>query len=365
MRRKILRVLKITSLGLLGLVILLVGGFYGLLIYLQHQTAEQLAIHTPNGIDESIYVPIGGIQQWVQIRGEDRDNPVLLWLHGGPGASMLAATLQLQPWEKHFTLVQWDQRGAGRTYRLNGDSEAGTMSIDRMVQDGIEISEFLRTHLHKDKIILLGHSWGSILGIYMIKQRPDLFAAYVGTGQAVALPENEALIYAHLLARAKSAGNVEALAALQALGAPPYDDARKIGIERQWADDLAAGSGDALEPEIHIARTTLSLLDLYYSARGFQFSQTEMFGRTGPDSLLAVDLRNLGPQFSVPIFMFEGTADQQAPIELAEQYFSAIEAPHKEFVRFEGDHHFVAINHADAFLAELVARVRPVASPAS
>ena len=239
------------------------------------------------------------------------------------------------------------------------------MSIERMVQDGIEVSEYLRTHLHKDKIILLGHSWGSILGIHMVKQRPDLFAAYVGTGQAVALPENEVLVYAHVLAQAKASGNADALAGLQALGAPPYDDARKIGIERKWADSLAAGSGDAPEPDIRIARTTLSLVDVYYMLRGFQFSQTEMFGRTGPDSVLAVDLRTLGPEFHVPIFLFEGTADQQTPIELAEQYFASIEAPHKEFVRFEGDHHFVAINHADAFLAELIARVRPTAAPAS
>ena len=365
MRRKILRVLRIITLGLLSLLILLVGGIYGVLVYLQHQTEEQLVIRTPNGIDESMYVPIGGIQQWIQIRGEDRDNPVLLWLHGGPGGSMLAATVQLQPWEKHFTIVQWDQRGAGRTYRLNGNAEADTMSIERMVQDGIEVSEFLRTHLHKDRIVLLGHSWGSILGIHMVKQRPDLFAAYVGTGQVLAMPENEALVYAHVLNQAKTAGNVDALAELQELGAPPYDDARKIGIERKWADSLAAGSGDAPEPEIRIARTTLSLLDVYYLLRGFQFSQTEMFAKTGPDSLLAVDLRTLGPRFGVPIFLFEGTADQETPIELAEQYFSWIEAPHKEFVRFEGDHHFVAINHADAFLAELLARVRPVAAPAS
>ena len=113
MRRKFLRVLKITSLGLLGLLILVVGGLYGVLVYRQHQTEEQLAIRTPNGIDESMYVPIGGIQQWIQIRGEDRDNPVLLWLHGGPGASMLAATAQLQPWEKQFTLVQGTSAAPG------------------------------------------------------------------------------------------------------------------------------------------------------------------------------------------------------------------------------------------------------------
>jgi pimeloyl-ACP methyl ester carboxylesterase len=363
MRRKLLKFVKIFALGAIGLVVLIIGGGFGLLTYAQHRNAEALAIHTPNGIDEASYVSIGGIEQWVQIRGEDRTNPVLLFVHGGPGGSALHATASFQPWEKYFTVVLWDQRGAGRTYRQNGASEARTMTIERMTADGIEVSEFLRTHLHQDKIILLGHSWGSILGIHMIKQRPDLFAGYVGTGQVVDMQQNEVLNYAHVLAQAQAAHNPEALAALAKIGAPPFDDIRKIGTERQWADTLGAGVGDDVEPMIHLARTTLSPLDFYYGVRGFLFSQEVIFGATGPDSVMAVDLRSLGPHFDVPMFFFEGTADQQTPIELAEQYFSEIEAPHKEFIRFPDNHHFVVFNRPDEFLKELVTHVRPLAVP--
>ena len=151
--------------------------------------------------EEGLYVPIGGIRQWIQIRGEDRANPVLLYVHGGPGASALALSWAWQPWEKYFTVVQWDQRGAGRTYRLNGDAEAPGMTIDQMTKDGIEVAEYLRAHLHKEKIVLLGHSWGSILGINMVRRRPDLFSAYVGTGQFVEAERNEAYNYAHVLAQ--------------------------------------------------------------------------------------------------------------------------------------------------------------------
>src|SRR5579871_1755927 len=156
------------------------GSLFGLRLYDQRQLAQELAIHSPNGIDEAMYVKIGGNEQWIQIRGQDRNNPVLLCLHGGPGATWIPLTALFVPWEKDFTVVQWDQRGAGKTLEVSGASIAATMSVDRMTQDGIEVAEFLRTHLHKDKVILLGHSSGSILGIHIVKQRPDLFYAYVG-----------------------------------------------------------------------------------------------------------------------------------------------------------------------------------------
>lgn len=127
-------------------------------------------------IHEEMYVPIGGIPQWLTIKGEDRSNPVVLFLHGGPGDAWSPfADSMFAGWDKNFTLVQWDQRGAGRTYSKNGPSIAPTMTVDRMVGDGIEVAEFLTRHLHKKKIILVGGSWGSILGIYMIHARPKLF----------------------------------------------------------------------------------------------------------------------------------------------------------------------------------------------
>lgn len=329
------------------------------LLGLRAYAARKSAIRTPNGIQEARYVPIGGIEQWIQIRGEDRNNPVLLYLHGGPGGSVLAASSGWRPWEKHFTVVQWDQRGAGRTFRRTGPAVAPTMTIPRMAQDGIEVAEFLRARLRADRIVLVAHSWGSILGIHMIRQRPDLFAAYVGTGQVVNMQKNETLNYAHVLAQARAAANHQALAELAAIGPPPYDDIRKLGRERRWADALAPQSGDELEPMSNLASPAVSLLDFYYLGAGFMFSSQQLFGERLDGPAMQVDLPSLGLDFAVPIFFFEGTADQQTPIELAEEYFAQIRAPHKEFVRFAGGHHFIALNMPDEFLKELLARVRP------
>src|SRR5262245_14232230 len=113
----------------------------------QHQVARGLAITSPDGITESRYVELGGIEQWIQIRGEDRRNPILLVLHGGPGMSYLATTPLLRSWERHFTLVQWDRRGAGKTFGRNGRAGSEPMTFDRMVDDGIELTQYLRKML--------------------------------------------------------------------------------------------------------------------------------------------------------------------------------------------------------------------------
>jgi pimeloyl-ACP methyl ester carboxylesterase len=197
--RVLRKALKIILLGMAVLVVVLVGATLVFRAYRQHVNARIVAIHTPNGIDEGMYVKIGGIDQWMQIRGDDRNNPVLLCLHGGPGGSWLGNTKLLLPWEREFTVVQWDQRGTGKTLETTGTVVADSMSVDRMAQDGIEVAEFLRDHLHKDKIVVLGFSWGSLLGVHMVKQRPDLFYAYVGTGQISDMAKAQQMSYAYVL----------------------------------------------------------------------------------------------------------------------------------------------------------------------
>jgi pimeloyl-ACP methyl ester carboxylesterase len=169
--------------------------FDDLISLLRTRNAKQYAITSPKGIDEAQYVTIGGIEQWVTIRGWDRGNPVLLFLHGGPGDVTSPWTFALfAPWEKQFTVVQWDQRGAGRTLRKTV-SVAPTMTVDRMVQDGIELSEYLHKHLGKDKVVIVCHSFGTILGLGMARARPDLFYAYVGTGQVADETRNYSAAY--------------------------------------------------------------------------------------------------------------------------------------------------------------------------
>ena len=224
--------------------------------------AQMLAITTPDGIDEGSFVRIGGIDQYISIRGDDRANPVILFVHGGPGDSMVPFAQIYRPWEKYFTVVQWDQRGAGRTFGRNGTNEA-PMTIDRMARDGIEVAQYLRTHLHKDRVILLAHSFGTVLGIQMVKRRPDLFAAYVGTGQVVAKAEKERILYARLMKKLEAAQDESGIrqaqnrdGALQ-LRSRAADRARRIVALRSAGrarPAQGADTGRALRAELFVAR---------------------------------------------------------------------------------------------------------------
>lgn len=188
----------------------------------------------------------------------------------------------------------------------------------------------------------------------MIKRRPDLFCAYVGTGQLVSKRRNEELNYQREMAQAERSGNAEAQAALRAIGPPPFANRDAMKILRQWADALAYGDGDPVQPRPTPIAPHYSGDEVPALMQGAEFSRRELY-----DELETVDLPSLGFTFEIPYFLFHGTCDQATPIDLAEEYFAAIKAPHKEFVRFEGCHHFVVINRPRDILRELVARVIP------
>ena len=147
--------------------------------------------------------------------------------------------------DRYFTVVQWDQRGAGRTFGRNGAAAASTITIERMVQDGVELAELLSKRLQKDKIVLVGHSWGSILGVFMAKARPELFYAFVGTGQVADPARNYAVAYAALVEWASREGNSRALQDLNEIGPPPY----KMCI-RDRHDAIREKSGKDADPRL-------------------------------------------------------------------------------------------------------------------
>ncbi len=303
-----------------------------------------------------MYVTIGGIEQWIQIGGDNPDNPVLLFLHGGPGASTRMAAAAWKSWERYFTVVHWDQRGAGKTFQRNGAEGCGQLTLERMIADGIEVAEFLLDHLRKEKIILVGHSWGSVLGIHMVKRRPELFAAFVGTGQLVNLQRNEEFNYARQLEWARAAGNDDALKALNEIGPPPYDsDPNKLRVLREWADVLVPGKGDDVKPRPPLPSTDFSAQDRDALMKGFMFSGMQLY-----KEFCAIDLPALGLDFEIPMFCIMGQYDQQTSMELAKVYFDAITAPQKKFMCIEGCHHFVQMNRPDDFLVPLLECLRPV-----
>src|SRR5215216_534758 len=202
----------------------------------QRKVAEALMINTPNRIVDERFVRVGGVDQWIQIRGEDRDNLVLLVLHGGPGWPNAVFTLPLRPWERHFTVVQWDHRGAGKTLGRIGKVGSGEMTFSHRVADAIELVDFLRNYLRKDKVILLAESMGTLTGLPLVKQRPDLFHALVVTDLYVDLARNEARKYEMTLERLRTADNTKAVEALERIGGDPTKwDLGAWNMNMAWA----------------------------------------------------------------------------------------------------------------------------------
>jgi len=328
-----------------------------LVSFLRARNAEQFAIRSAKGIDEASFVPIGGIEQWVTIRGQDRANPVLLFLHGGPGdVTSCWAFAIFAPWEQHFTVVQWDQRGAGRTLRQSGPAIAPTLTLDRMAQDGIELTEYLRKHLGKDKIILVAHSFGSIIALQMVRKRPGLFYAYIGTGQVADETKNYAAAYDALVRKARALGNRRAGDELTKVGPPPYSSGEGYGVQRKWANAFE-GADRFLHSTLGLALVApgCSVQDINDSAAGQIFSADHLVPQSrssGP--------KELGLKFSVPIFFFQGAEDFTTPTALARDYLNTINSPRKEFVALKGAGHFAVFIHSDQFLDELVNRISPL-----
>jgi pimeloyl-ACP methyl ester carboxylesterase len=257
--------------------------------------------------------------------------------------------------------IQWDQRGAGKTF-ASGGTTAPDVTIDRMVQDGNELAQFLREHLHKDKIIIVGHSWGSILGVHMAKARPDLFYAYVGAGQVVDAREDEKLNYARVLDKANALGDTKAVAELQASGPPPYPAMKALTTQRIWAQAYEhADFYVATEQASSLYAPGYSLFDLYHAIQSIRFTLDTFIGPTMSGPALKVDLKALGPDFAIPMFVFEGPDDYITSPDLAKAYVDTINAPQKDFLMLPAGGHFAVFTHPDSCLAEMNSRVRPLA----
>jgi pimeloyl-ACP methyl ester carboxylesterase len=326
--------------------------------FLRERNARTYASTTPNGIDEATYVEIGGIEQWITIRGEDGNNPALLFLHGGPGdATNPWGYAAFRSWLKYFTVVQWDQRGSGRTFGRNGAASASTITPDRMAQDGIELAEWVKKKLHKDKIVLVGHSWGSVLGFLMVKARPELFYAFVGTGQVAAeFARSSAVAYTALVERASREGNSRALAELKEVGPPPYKDGKGFGVIHKWANLFEGADvflASALGFALYAPGYTIADINDWFDGQGVS-------GERLVPHFDELDRKLLGAELAIPVFVIQGAEDYTTPVSLARSYVDALRAPRKAFTTIEGAGHFAVFTKQDEFLKELRMRMLPL-----
>lgn len=327
---------------------------------LQARVAASQAITSPHGIDESRFITIGGINQWVQIRGEDRANPVLLVLHGGPGSSFIPYTPLFRKWERYFTVVLWDQRGTSRTYGHNTLPDGDTMTIDRMTADGLELSAYLRSHLRKDKLMLLGHSWGSVLGVGMAMTKPQWYSVFIGTGFIVSEVPDWVAAFDILVAKVGASQNQTALSELTNIGPPPYTDAYAQKVHDRWIHRYNAKE----EKTLRSAAWKMVLTAPRYSFSDIRdfFASAEFSERITYDELYAYDARKRTQQFQMPVVIIEGTEDLITPASFIKLYFDQIRAPAKSFALIEGGGHNVIVTKPQAFLKMLLAEVGELSS---
>ena len=320
------------------------------------------------GIERLEAVRIGGIDQWVSIRGNDRRNPVLLMLHGGPGWVAMPTSWYFQRgWEEYFTVVQWDQRGAGKTYASNDPARvAPTMTRERMIADSEEMVAWLRKEFGKDRIFVLGQSWGSYLGLELAQRRPEWLHAYIGMGQVTNAPESERRGWAWTLQRAKAEGNAEAVAELEALA--PYAEGNtplpleNLFMQRKWLNQYGGmvhnrtgGNAEAAAIRLSPEYTDQDVAAMW---KGNDFSMQHLLS-----DVLTLDMSQVR-ELKTPLFLFLGRHDYNVSSELAAEWFNTVRAPGKQLVWFEQSAHEVMIEEPGKTLLTLVNQVRPIAERA-
>lgn len=308
----------------------------------------------PGSIAVLEQVEINGSQQWISIRGQDASKPVLLFLAGGPGGSQLAtARYALGGLEEHFVVVNWEQPGAGKSFDA---VDRATLTPERYIEDAHALVQYLRQRFGQDKVYVLGESWGSALGILLVQSYPELFHAFVGTGQMVAFLENDQMCYDFAVQWAQERGDTAKVAKLAGQGPPPYygdgvawkesaflmDTFDYMNQNPAIADNGANTFRDLAAPEY-------GLYDKVSWFRGV----LETLGVVYPQ-LWEVDFRQQATELDVPVYFLLGRHDINAPTVLAEQYFTLLDAPNKEIVWFEHSGHTPWVSESDRFVEAMV-----------
>jgi pimeloyl-ACP methyl ester carboxylesterase len=319
-------------------------------------------LHDGESIASLEKLTIGNSEQWVLIRSENTSNPILLFLHGGPGTSELTLNRKnTRALERYFTIVNWDQRGAGKSYAAIGDRSR--MVIDQFVSDTVELTQHLERRFGKKKITLVGHSWGTAIGVLAVAKRPDLFNGYIGIGQMSEVAEGEKISYEWTLQQAGSAKGVKDVKKLMDIGPPPYtgDWRAKFMSQRRilgkYGGEYYVSKAGAFGVVFNslILSTEYTLMDRVNYFRGIFDSVKILFPQ-----LLKVNLFGLVPELDVPVWFMLGRHDYEVPSVLSENYFNALKAPSKELIWFEKSAHLPNTEERDLFNKILIDEILPV-----
>jgi pimeloyl-ACP methyl ester carboxylesterase len=305
----------------------------------------------PGSIAELVKVRIGGHDQAMMIRGRSIDNPVLLYLAGGPGGTDLGAMRADVGLEQEFVVVVWEQRGTGKSYAAL--DPADTLTTDQMVADTVDVTNYLRDRFQKDKVYLVGNSWGTTLGVLAAQQHPELFHAYVGTGQMVSPRETDIMFHEDTLAWAERTGNNALAASLRRNGAPPYhnllDYEPALSHEHDWNSYPELDTRKEMPFNLFVPENTL--MDRINGLRGFLDTFSVLYPQ-----LQDMDFRRDVPSLEIPVYIVTGKHEARGRATLASEWFESIQAPTKEMIAFEHSGHRPLFEEPEAF-AVLMSRI--------
>ena len=352
--KKFFKIIGITLLSLLGLVlisiIIIFANSPGKLDELKDIEGNKIA----NSLAEKHFIEVGGIQQGFFLRSENPDNPVILFLHGGPGSPELPMFYPYETQErleKYFTVCYWDQRGTGMSF--NNSIDAGTMTLEQMIEDTRQITEYLKHRFKKEKIYLMGHSWGTLLGIKTIEKHPENYFAFIGIGQVTKQKESEKLAYDYMLQHAKEIEDKSVIKSLEQFNRndPDFPTMEYISTIRT---PLMNKYG------IGVIRENFSMAGLVFDVvffkgytflekikciQGMLFSLTHLWDYVKESNLFESSIA-----FQIPVYITHGKYDYQVSYTLALEYFDLIEAPDKAFFTFENSAHSPIIEEPEKFV---------------
>lgn len=306
----------------------------------------------PGSIATRELVQVNDKEQGIVVRGRDREAPVVLWLAGGPGGSEIGWTRDyLAELEEDVVMVNWDQPGVGLSY---GATDWDRVTVEDFVTDTIAMSEYLADRFHKERIILVGHSWGSIIGLMAADRRPDLYSAYVGVAQQVNNRENDLYGYEMVLERATDSGKRDVVKRLTEMGPPPYSREegknylylfQKVHVySRHPAPEPSFGA--MLFPKEYNLRNSINLI------RGLLKGVSNVYPQ-----LADLDFEKQIPSVELPVYFFTGRYDETCVQYIARRYYENLDAPHKEFVWFENSGHNLPYHEPERFVREFRERV--------
>ena len=286
-----------------------------------------------SGIHSSEAVEIGGIKQWVSIKGDHPSDPVLLFLHGGPGnAAMGYAGRFTGELQKHFVVVQWDQRESGTTAKLNGTNRP--LTIELMEQDAVEMINYLRSRFSQNKIYLMGHSWGGFLGLAVAAHHPELLEAYFAVSPMVYQVESERLSLQWL--KEKEALNKQAVDELSTVTIP-FQNSDQLYYHRSW---LARAMGTKPPSKAYVEGWAKRWLSVFNEASQINFFAT-------------------APEIKCPIYFFVGGKDYQTHFKLTQDYYGALKADKKQLFWFADSGHNLMLTEPKKFQEIVIREIGP------